>query len=200
MNEQKAQLIITDPPYGLGGYGGRNKMELKGDDENVQKFYDVIPTDIKERYVFGNAYNMLNLKEKPRDVIVWVKNNFGLGSGYRGQYELLFYWGDFSGSDSDVWIMNKDINYQHPTQKPVSLAIRAINNSSKVNEIVIDLFGGSGSILIACEQTNRICYMMEISPTYIDVILKRYKNYKPDSEIKCLNRDDFDFNKLFEGI
>jgi len=178
MDGKRADMVFTDPPYGLGGYGGRNNMELKGDDVDVQQFYDAVPTDIEERYVWGNAYNMLNLKERPRDVIVWVKNNFGMGRGYRGQYELCFYWGDFDKSDSDVWQVDKDVSYEHPTQKPVALAERAIKNSSKRDDIVLDLFGGSGSTLIACEQTNRICYMMELDPKYCDVIRKRYENYK----------------------
>jgi len=178
MDGKKADMVFTDPPYGLGGYGGRKNMALKGDDEDVQKFYDCIPV-LNETYIFGNAYNLKNLKNEPRDVIVWVKNNFGLGSGYRGQYELIFYWGSYAGSDTDVWKLDKDINYQHPTQKPISLAVRAIKNSN--GAVVLDLFGGSGSTLIACEQTNRICYMMEIDPKYCDVIRKRYENYKKNN-------------------
>lgn len=172
----KVQMIYTDPPYGLGGYGGRNSMELKGDDEDVQKFYDAIP-DAPERYIWGNFKNLANLAEVPRDVIVWVKNNFGLGQGYRGQYECCFYFGSFSGSDSDVWLEDKDNKYDHPTQKPVRLAVRAIKNSSKKGDVVLDLFSGSGSTLIACEQTGRICYGMEIDPKYVDVIRKRYAKF-----------------------
>lgn len=166
-------MIYTDPPYGLGGYGGRNNMDLEGDDEDVQKFYEAIPTTISERYIWGNFKNLNNVEE-PRDVIIWVKNNFGLGIGYRGQYECCFYYGNFSGSDSDVWQQDKDSKYDHPTQKPVKLAGRAIKNSSKPGDSVLDLYLGSGSTLIACEQMDRICYGMEIDPQYVDVIRKRY--------------------------
>lgn len=173
MDGKKADMVFTDPPYGLGGYGGRNNMELKGDDLDVQPFYDCIPEDVPERYVWGNAYNMLHLKTMPRDVIVWKKNNFGLGRGYRGQYELCFYWGPFAGSDSDVWDYSKDTKYVHPTQKPLTLAQRAFSNSPGQN--VLDPFGGSGSTLIACEQLNRKCYMMELDPKYCSVIIERWE-------------------------
>jgi DNA modification methylase len=66
---------------------------------------------------------------------------------------------------------------EHPTMKPVSLCAKAIENSSKAGDIVIDLFGGSGSTLIACEQLNRTCYMMELDPIYCDVIIKRWENF-----------------------
>ena len=85
---------------------------------------------------------------------------------------------------------------EHPTQKPTRLCIWFINKFKKENDLIVDLFLGSGSTLIACEQTNRICYGMEIDPIYIDVILRRYHNLYPEKEIKCLNRES-DFNKLF---
>lgn len=183
MGAQRADVVYTDPPYGLGGYGGRNNMELKGDDEDVQKFYDCIPLDIKEVYIWGNFKNLMkNLKEVPRDVIVWKKNNFGLGKGYRGQYELCFYYGDFSGSDSDVWDQDKDANYEHPTQKPIRLAERAFKNSPGRN--VLDLFGGSGSTLIACEQLKRKCFMMELDPYYCSVIIERWEKLTGKKAVK----------------
>ena len=178
MDGKKADMVFTDPPYGLGGYAGRSGKfnAIKGDDEDVVKFYQCIPKT-KERYIWGNWQVLKTvIQEQPRDVIVWVKNNFGMGKGYRGQYEICFYFGNFDGSDSDVWQIDKDVNYKHPTQKPVALAARAIKNSSKLEDIVLDLFGGSGSTLIACEQLNRTCYMMEIDPKYCDVIVKRWEN------------------------
>lgn len=186
MDGKRADMVFTDPPYGLGGYGGRNNMELQGDDsKDIKKFYDCIPLDVPEVYIWGNYKNLMHhLKKEPRDVIVWRKNNFGLGRGYRGQYELIFYYGSFSGSDSDVWDISKDTNYEHPTQKPIALAVRAINNSSKTNDIVLDLFGGSGSTLIAAEGLNRKCYMMEISEVYSDVILNRFENYTNKKAVK----------------
>ena len=174
MNGEKADMVFTDPPYGLGGYGGRNKMALKGDDKDVTPFYSCIP-DVDEVYVWGRIYNLIDINFHPRDIIVWKKNNFGLGRGYRGQYEVCFYKGNFSGSDSDVWEIDKDTKYKHPTQKPIALCERAIKNSNP--KIIIDLFLGSGSTLIACEKTNRKCYGMEIDPNYCDVIIKRWEEY-----------------------
>lgn len=79
-----------------------------------------------------------------------------MGRGYRRQYELIFYWGNYKGKrDSDIWKFEREKNYQHPTQKPIALLQKAIKNSSKRNDIVLDLFGGSGSTLIACEQLKR---------------------------------------------
>jgi DNA modification methylase len=174
MDSKKADMVFTDPPYGLGGYGGRKKMALKGDDQDVTPFYSCIP-DANEVYVWGRIYNLVDINFHPRDIIVWKKNNFGLGKGYRGQYEVCFYKGEFSGSDSDVWEINKDTNYKHPTQKPTALCERAIKNSNP--KIIMDLFLGSGSTLIAAEKTNRKCYGMELDPNYCDVIVKRWEEF-----------------------
>ena len=178
MDGKKANMVFTDPPYGLGGYAGRSGKfnAMKGDNEDIRKFYNYIPI-VAERYIFGNYQGLKLLSEEPRDVIVWKKNNLGMGRGYRNQYELCFYYGSFAGSDSDVWEINKDIHYRHPTQKPIALCVRALINSSKQGDIIWDGFGGSGSTLIACEKLNRRCYMMEIEPIYCQVIIDRWENY-----------------------
>lgn len=76
-----------------------------------------------------------------------------------------------------MWTINKDVKYMHPTQKPVEISSRAIQNSSEKDDIILDMFGGSGSTLIACEQLNRRCYMMEIDPKYVDVIIDRREKF-----------------------
>jgi DNA modification methylase len=181
LDGNKPQMLFTDPPYGLGGYAGRSgKFEnMVGDDEDVTLFYESLPKDIPERYIWGSWFNIKSINEIPRDVIIWRKNNFGMGRGYRGQYEICLYFGKFNGSDSDVWDVKKDnvVEYRHPTQKPVELARRAILNSSKKSDIVLDCYLGSGSTLIACEQTDRICYGMELDPGYIDVVITRWENH-----------------------
>jgi len=184
MGGEKADMVFTDPPYGLGGYdGARVKFQpIAGDNGDVKQFYDCVPIDISERYVWGGFPNFVDLSSIPRDVIVWKKNNFGMGTGYRGQYELCFYWGNFKGSDSDVWEIDKDTHYKHPTQKPVALAERAITNSKP--HIILDLFGGSGSTLIACEKLQRKCYMMEIDEHYCDVIIKRWEDFTGNEAVK----------------
>jgi len=136
--------------------------------------------------------------------IIWVKNGFVISPGqdYHRCYEpCIFGWKkgkkhysnmnirnlrdvfnlDFSDFVEllDFWYEKRDstISYLHPTQKPVRLAERALKKNSKKNDIVLDVFGGSGSTLIACEQTNRICYLMELDPVYVDVIVKRWEEF-----------------------
>ena len=136
--------------------------------------------------------------------VIWAKDTFTLGrSDYHRQYEPILYgWKDggshyFCGdrSQGDVWEFPKPKkNDVHPTMKPVELCERAVQNSSKPNDIVLDLFGGSGSTLIACERTKRKCRMMEFEPKYCDVILKRYLALNPDSEI-LRNGEAFTFGE-----
>jgi len=85
---------------------------------------------------------------------------------------------------STVWRFGRDFNYKHPTQKPIQLIDKAIFNSSRQDNVVADLFGGSGSTLIACEKTNRTCYMMELDPKYCDVIIKRWEDYAGAKAVK----------------
>ena len=102
-----------------------------------------------------------------------------MGNGYRHQHKFCLFNGtidDDIKNESDLWEIAKDSNYVHPTQKPVALCGRALKNHKKVVN-VLDLFGGSGSTLIACEQLNRKCYMMEISPIYCDVIIDRWEKF-----------------------
>ena len=174
-------MVFTDPPYGMdySGRGENTNNKIMGDNIDPTEFYNV-GSHIAERYVWGRMENYKHLYDEPRDTIIWKKNNFGMGRGYRGQYECCFYFGDFSGSDSDVWEISKDSSYEHPTQKPVNLAVRAIKNSQPT--IVIDYFAGSGSTLMACEQMRRTCYAMELDPKYCDVIRKRYAKHIGEEE------------------
>ena len=186
MDGAKADMVFTDPPYGLGGYGGRNNMRLQnddGDDDLIKSFYNLpLYATVGEVYLWCNASVLRkHIVNPPKDVIVWVKNNFGLGKGYRGQYEMCLYYGQFSGSDSDVWYIDKDSHYEHPTQKPVALAARAIENSKP--NAVIDCFLGSGSTMVACHQLDRKCWGMEIEPTYCQVTLDRMRKLDPDFEV-----------------
>lgn len=118
--------------------------------------------------------------------VIWAKNHFTLGrSDYQRQYEPILYgWKQSNDhywcgdrNQSDVWYYNKPNKSDlHPTMKPVELCKRAILNSSKTDDIVLDCFGGSGSTLIACEQTNRRCRMIELDKKYVDVIIKRWQS------------------------
>lgn len=135
----------------------------------------------------GDIWNwcVKKLKQNPR-MLIWYKSNMSISrSDYHRRYETIMYcWfpgkkfrGPRDGTNTDVWpIQNRIVSkYVHPTQKPVRLIMKAIQNSSDFGDIVLDLFGGSGSTLVACEKTERICYMMELDPKYIEVIINRWE-------------------------
>jgi DNA modification methylase len=126
------------------------------------------------------------------NVIVWDKMVHGLGSDYKYTYELIVVGkkgkpdiNNRIGRDyQDVWHVQRTMgrNEDHATAKPLELCVKPIKHASKQDDIVLDFFGGSGSTLIACEQTNRTCYMMELDPKYCDVIRKRYAKHIGEEE------------------
>lgn len=200
--------------------GNRIQKDISGDKEIG--FIESVFKNAKENlengavyYIFSGAGGelmrmmmmmMMNAGLEPKHMIVWVKNNHVLGrTDYNYKHEPIHYgWlgsHKFYGNGEQrfsVWNYNKPLkNDLHPTMKPIALIINAILNSTLSNCIVLDTFLGSGSTLIACEQTNRICYGMEIDPIYIDVILRRYHKLYPDKKIECTNRK-FDFEKLWQ--
>jgi DNA modification methylase len=204
MRLDRADLVHLDPPYGQNYGGGRGAQHF-GPILNDDKHGDDFRCFIKQ--VFGAAvaykkpeaavYNWCSWRAlddfravlgasglEPEACIVWNKEHMGLGFGhYRPQHELLLYcpgrqWQ--GGRDQpDVWSASREahVRYQHPTQKPVALMERAILNSSKRGNIVMDLFGGSGSTLIACTKTGRLARLMELAPQYVDVIVKRWQAF-----------------------
>ena len=207
MDGKKADMVFTDPPYGVSYTGGvihgneinrNHKREmLKNDDIDI--YSDFIPLlneiiDDGAIYIFYatcNSYELLKpLKENGfelNSIIVWNKINTGysdMNSNYKNKYEPCVYCKrkgkklNFVGATNEctVWDIEKDRNNKlHPTQKPIEVPARAIKNSSIKGGLVVDLFGGSGSTLIACEQLDRTCYMMELDPKYCDVIIKRWE-------------------------
>jgi len=127
---------------------------------------------------------LIEIGLEPSACIVWDKKYIGLGNAnYRPQHEFIFYvkGGAWHGdkAQSDVWSMSRaaGADYVHPTQKPVELVERALGNSSKAGDIVVDCFGGSGSTLIACEKTGRHARLMELDPKYVDVIVRRWQEF-----------------------
>lgn len=227
MDGQKADMVFTDPPYNVD-YEGYTKDKLTiGNDAMGCKEYEDFLTDVFLNYrkfskdgcgfYICHASAWQNLTENcmnkagiiMRNQIIWAKNTFAWGMGrYKFQHEPIFYayvkgksdawYGD--KSQSTLWEVNKPSrSEEHPTMKPIELINKALSNSSKMGDVVSDLFLGSGSTLIACQQTNRKCFGMEIDPVYIDVILKRYKKLYPDSTFKCLNRK-YDYDKLFSEL
>ena len=138
--------------------------------------------------------------------IIWAKNTFTLGrADYQRQYEPILYgWKDGSQhywcgarDQGDVWFVDKPrVNDLHPTMKPVELVERAITNSSKSRDIVLDLFGGSGTTLIAAERTGRSARLMELDPKYVDVIVQRWQDYTGNKAV--LDGEDRTFEDLRE--
>ena len=188
-------MVFTDPPYNVAFNGRSGKFDVienddlpeKEFDELIRKTCEVIKKlNPKDTYIWCNwkFYGVLQQYVKPKACIVWAKNNFGMGKGYRHQHEFCMFNGEIDGTitnETDLWQENKDTNYDHPTQKPVSLCARALKNTKNA-KTVLDLFGGSGSTLIACEQLGRKCYMMELDPKYCDIIRKRYWKFTHDGE------------------
>jgi len=188
-------MVFTDPPYNVAFNGRSGKFDvIENDDlpeeefdELIRKTCDVLKkVKPKNTYVWCNwkFYGVLQQYIDPKACIVWAKNNFGMGKGYRHQHEFCMFNGEIDEdvtNETDLWQENKDTHYEHPTQKPVSLCARALKNTKNA-KTVLDLFGGSGSTLIACEQLGRKCYMMELDPKYCDVIRKRYWKFTTGSE------------------
>jgi DNA modification methylase len=189
--KQKPDMIFTDPPYNVAFNGRSGKFDvIKNDNLEESEFNNFIDTilnnlnllNINTYYICCNwaFYGILQKKLKPKACIVWAKNVFGLGKGYRHQHEFILFDGFIDASiknESDLWKIKKDSKYQHPTQKPVELSSRAITNSSRPNNTILDLFGGSGSTLIACEKLNRKARVMELDPKYCDVTVKRWEQF-----------------------
>lgn len=160
--------------------------------ENIRKYnkgaYYVCFYRLGLDYIF-RALDKLNNRYKA--LIIWNKGNHTLSnSDYMSKYEPIVY-GWFAShlfygnrSNFDIWDIERTRkNDLHPTMKPVDLVVQAIKNSSKTEDIILDLFGGSGTTLIAAEQMNRMCYMMELDPRYCDVIIKRWENLTGEKAI-----------------
>jgi DNA modification methylase len=190
MDGNQVDLIFTDPPYNVAFNGRSGKHEvIKNDNLSEPEFENFITEvcntiqliDPKAYYIWCNwdFYGALQGKLPYKACIVWAKNVFGMGNGYRHQHEFCLFNGKIDEvvkNESDLWQIKKDTNYVHPTQKPVALSVRAFGNHIKLLN-VLDLFGGSGSTLIGAEQTGRTCFVMELDPKYCDVIVKRWEDF-----------------------
>jgi DNA modification methylase len=190
MDGQKVDLLFTDPPYNVAFNGRSGKHDvIKNDnlsDDDFGSFIDDVIQTIKTinppiYYVWCNwkFYGILQEALEYKSCIVWAKNVFGMGNGYRHQHEFCLYNGKIDGhikNESDLWEIKKDHAYVHPTQKPVALSVRAFSNHIKQKN-VLDLFGGSGSTLIGAEETGRNAYLMELDEKYCDVIIKRWQDF-----------------------
>lgn len=207
MDGAKADMVFTDPPYGMkldtdysgiqgNGRKGKKYDKVIGDNED---FSPLLITsifenfDCEEIFLWGVDYYFdLIPNFKDGSLIVWDKTLQTNGNaGYNSEFELLwtktphkkevihFNWFRYFGLSS------QDINTRgHPTQKPLQVITPYIEKYSKENNIIVDVYGGSGSTLIACEQLDRVCYMCEISTHYCDVIIKRCENFTGQKAVK----------------
>ena len=199
MDGKKANLIVTDPPYGVS-FKSSDGLTIQNDSMKNDEFYTFLYNSFKNMaehleaggsaYVFHADTEGLNFRKAFIDagfhlagVCIWVKNSLVLGrSDYQWQHEPVLYGFLKNGKHSwysdrkqtTIWNYDKPKrNKNHPTSKPLDLLSYPIGNSSQENAIVLDTFGGSGSTMMACEQTNRICFMMELDEKYASVILRR---------------------------
>ncbi len=196
----RANLVVTDPPYNVA-YESADGKKIQNDSMADGKFYEFLLAAFKNMaahmaeggsaYIFHADTEGLNFRRAFKDagfhisgVCIWVKNSLVLGrSPYQWQHEPVLYGWLPNGShkwfadrkQSTIWNFDKPKRSKdHPTMKPIPLIAYPIKNSSAPNGVVLDLFGGSGSTLIACDQTDRICYTMELDPRYASVIVERY--------------------------
>lgn len=199
MGSTKANLVITDPPYNVNYEGSAGK--IKNDNMADEAFYNFLldaytqmhsaMADDASIYVFHADTEGLNFRRAFADAgfylsgcCIWKKQSLVLGrSPYQWQHEPCLYGWKKNGKhqwytgrkETTIWEFDKPKkNGDHPTMKPILLLAYPIMNSSMSNSVVLDPFGGSGSTLIACEQTDRICYTVELDEKFCDVIVKRY--------------------------
>ncbi|MDY0338284.1 MAG: DNA modification methylase [Acholeplasmataceae bacterium] len=217
VNEKLVDMIFTDPPYNVDYEGTAGKIQNdKMEDSTFYLFLLDAFTNMFENtkkggaiYVchadteglnFRNAYK--NAGYKLAECLIWVKNALVLGrQDYHWRHEPILYgWKEGAAhyfiddrTQDTIWEYNKPRrNEEHPTMKPLELVGKAIANSSRVGETVLDLFGGSGSTLIAADQLGRSAYLMELDEKFVDVIIKRFIRYKES------NIDDF--YRIREGV
>ncbi len=214
MDGKQANLTVTDPPYNVNYEGNAGK--IKNDNMGNEAFYDFLLSAFKNAesvmakdasiYVFHADTEGLNFRKAFSDAgfylsgtCIWKKQSLVLGrSPYQWQHEPVLFGWKKSGKhnwysdrkQTTIWEFEKPKkNKDHPTMKPVALVAYPILNSSLTNCIVLDPFGGSGSTLIACEQTDRICHMVELDEKYCDVIVNRYIEQVGNTDGVTLYRD-----------
>jgi DNA modification methylase len=214
MDGNKADMVFTDPPYGVNYQSNmRTKSEKFDVIKNDDSFLDIVP--IIEIASNGWVFIWTTWKvidtwiEKTKglgfmtNMIIWFKGGGGIGDlkkTFSTDYEVALVWNrgkELKGKRiGSVWSINKDSSssYLHPTQKPVALAEEAIDKTTNNADIVLDLFGGSGSTLIAAEKSARKCYLMELDPKYCDVIIQRWQEFTGQNAVHL------DSNKTYNEL
>lgn len=204
-NGVKIDMLITDPPYNVAYEGGtKDKLTIKNDNMESEQFrafltsaFYAADTVMKNGAVFyiwhadSEGYNFRgackDVEWKVRQCLIWNKNSMVLGrQDYQWKHEPCLY--GWKGGASHLWASDRKQttilefekplrNSEHPTMKPIALFDYQIKNNTKQEDTVLDLFAGSGTTLIACEQNGRISFNMELDPKYVDVIIDRWENF-----------------------
>lgn len=216
MDGKRANLVITDPPYNVNYEGTAGKIQ--NDNMKGEQFYEFLLAAFQNLsesmasdasiYVFHADIQGLNFYRAfdaagfhLSGCCIWKKQSLVLGSSpYQSQHEpIMFGWKKkgkhqwYTGrKETTIWEYDKPKrNENHPTSKPLDLLAYPVKNSSQENGIVLDTFGGSGSTLMACELSNRICYTMELDEKYASVILRRYvENTKNADTVYCIRNGE----------
>lgn len=219
MDDRKANLVITDPPYNVNYEGSAGK--IKNDNMANEAFYnfllaafqntEAVMADDASIYVFHSDTEGLNFRRAFSDAgfylsgcCIWKKQSLVLGrSPYQWQHEPVLYGWKKSGKhqwysgrkETTIWEFDKPKkNGDHPTMKPIPLLAYPIMNSSMTNTLVLDPFGGSGSTLIACEQADRSCATIELDEKFCDVIVKRYIEQVGAADKVSVQRDGLTYS------
>jgi len=220
MNGQKADMVFTDPPYGVGYQSNMREKTKKFEVlKNDDVFLDIKPIiDIFSKgWVFVWASWKVQTKwiemfkgfGYPTNIIIWHKPGGGIGDlkkTFSSDYEVALVWHRGAGLTGkrigSVWTINKDgsTKYLHPTQKPVALSVEAMDKTTKKGYNVLDLFGGSGSTLIGAEQTGRNAYLMELDEKYTDVTVKRYNNLGKEDIKLIRGGKEYTWEEVKEGL
>lgn len=191
LNGDRPDMIFTDPPYNIDYQGVSDKRDkIKNDKMEDSAFVDFLIQTLygcETMYVccswhYSHLFReaMEKIGRKPKAMIVWNKVNPAQHlDKYFKQHEIIYYYGDYGGHKTlrgDIWTIKRQKNTVHPTMKPVELIEIALEDN-KGKKIVFDMFGGSGSTMIACEKQSRNARLMELEPKYCDVIVKRWEDF-----------------------
>ena len=191
MDGERPDMVFTDPPYNIDYQGVKDKRDkIKNDKMTDEAFKDFLMQSLyscetmyiccswQYAHIFKDA--MESIGRKPKAMIVWDKVNPAQHlDKYFKQHELIFYYGDFGGHKTlrgDVWTLKRQKNTVHPTMKPVELIELALNDQAD-KKLILDVFGGSGSTMIAAEKLGKKSRLMELDPKYCDVIVKRWEEF-----------------------
>lgn len=207
LGDERVDMVFTDPPYAIFGSSTGVGANVADDKMVRSFFRDILRACSSSVKEFGHIYVCSDYRSwatwwfvaaelrvlQVKNCIVWDKQTPGMGSMYQNRHEFIMFLANVNEQklmqsqdkaghrivrgDPNIWEIPRDRLKEHNAQKPVELCERAIRNSSDDGQVVLDLFGGSGSTMIACEKIGRSCRMMEIDPSWCDVIIARWENF-----------------------